>query len=155
MDSLNESTNKLVEQVTTKDKLIKQMSLKEEATQHQTEKRIDTIRLEFEREMESLVKQNEQLANKLRNLEGQVKSLVTENKSLEEKVKSQEAWDTIKQELAKANDKLVKSEADNTSNKLANSGLQKQNEKLLESIAFEKQRYDGVRVEVMIGIILA
>jgi hypothetical protein len=145
---LGESTNKLIEQVTTKDKLIKQMSLNEEATEHQADKRVETIRLEYDKEVETLTKQNEQLAHILQNLEIQIKRLGKENKALEEKVKEQEKCDVLEQELLKAKDKLVKSEADNTSIRGINTDLRKQNEKLLESIAFEKQQHEKVKAEV-------
>jgi hypothetical protein len=143
---LNESTNKLVEQVLIKDKLIEQMSLKEEATDNQAEKRVETIRLEYENEMKDLT-------HKLRDLERQIQSLVIENKNLKETVKSQEEWDDIKQELANVKDKLVTVEAENTSIKQVNTDLKEQNIKLLASVANEKKQYEGLKAEVIKSLI--
>jgi hypothetical protein len=149
---LNDSTNKLIEQNTAKDNLIKQMSLKEEDTHFQFDGHVESIRVGYEKEKETIrlghEKQITGLTNKIHNLENQIKSYEVEIKALEEKAKLQEESNSIKLELTKANDKLIKSEADNISTKEVYKSLQAENEKLLESIAFEKQQYKNLKTEV-------
>ena len=150
VSKFDEVIDKLNNEINTKDRNIRQLKLNEDSLMHQ-------FKLEKERLEQRILNEKSNLNEKIELYEkevdyykDQIKSLSKENKNLGDKLRNYVDYNSIKNEVLHLRDKVVNYENENDTLKLQNINLQKQIERLVESLANESKKYETAKYEVIL-----
>ena len=136
----NESQNK--------ERTIKQLRLLEETLTHQFQiekEKIDKKNLNNEKNLNERIDTLEQ--EKLI-LNDKYKSVEREYNMLKDKIKNYSDYYDVKRQYDNLNEKLIEYQTENKNLKLQIANMQKQAEKLIETIASETKKYDSTKLEL-------
>jgi chromosome segregation ATPase len=147
-NNLTANLEKINNEISSRDRLIKQLKLNEDTLNHQFQMDRERIENKFLNEKNNLLEKIDLLEKEKDMTRDQIKNLNKENKNLNEKLRGLSDYSTLKKEVIHLRDKVVSFENENTSVKLQNLNLQKQIEGLIDTVATENRKYEITKLEV-------
>jgi chromosome segregation ATPase len=149
-NNLTANLEKINNEISSRDRLLKQLKLNEDTLNHQFQMDRERIENKFMIEKNNLLEKIDLLEKEKDMTRDQIKNLNKENKNLNEKLRGLSDYSTLKKEVIHLRDKVVSFENENTSVKLQNLNLQKQIEGLIDTVATENRKYEITKLEVKI-----
>lgn len=149
LENISEYIEKLTNDISLKDKAIKQLRLNEEGLNQQINSEKEKIQNKFLYEKTSLLDKIDYLEKEANTNIEQIRSLTKENKMLTDKLRFCSDYGVIKNDYLVLKEKFMKYEEENIYLKNQNTNLQKQTENLIQNLALETKKGDQARIEVI------
>lgn len=151
-NNLTINLEKINLEISSKDRVIKQLKLNEDTSHHQFQMEREKIENKFMNEKNNLLDKIDLLEKDKDMTREQIKNLNKEIKNLNEKLRGLNDYGTLKKEVMHLRDKVVCFENENTSVRLQNLNLQKQVEGLIDAVATENRKYEITKLEVKLRL---